>query len=146
MILFLVPMLQPLHTLNRNVRSMLVRFGILTISYTEMCFDIDLIRGLMDTVFDQHVITRTAECQLQNRQWRVQHRQDVKSTVFFIFLVNVIHVKFPKYCSCLNFCVYFPLMHITTGFCMGKTTVAEIETLQLDFNMSRLYAAFYLKR
>lgn len=52
MILFLVPMLQPLNTLNRNVRSILVRSDDLMISYTEMCFDIDLTSDLMDTAFD----------------------------------------------------------------------------------------------
>lgn len=51
-------MLHPLNTPNRNVCSILARSGDLSISYTEMCFDIDLTRDLTDTVFDQRVVTR----------------------------------------------------------------------------------------
>lgn len=73
------------------------------------------------------------------RQRRVQHGQDVKSTVFFIVHVHVIDVQFSTHCSCLNFRVCFQLMRIATGYCAGKTTVAEIKTLQLqpDLNMCR---------
>lgn len=55
MMLFLVPMLNPLNTPNRNVFSILARSGDLSISYTEMCFDIDLTCDLTDTVFYQRV-------------------------------------------------------------------------------------------